>query len=134
MKKTFAALLIMLAVLCCTAAACTAEELTLPCSVSEFFSIQEINPETVVITAAEIDCEEGPIETAVTEEDRLWILDLAERGVITGQENGLSVTGGTTVYSFSDAAGNYLGSIELYKGLAVGRDGMYNMSLPPVED
>ena len=133
MKKTLITLLAILVIICCAEAACAEKEMRFPCSVRDFYGLQDVDTETAVITSAEIDCEEGPVWTEITEEDRAWILDLLDCGVITGKENDMSVTGGTTVYSFSDAEGKYLGSIELYRGLAVGNDGMYGLSLQPAD-
>ena len=36
-----------------------------------------------------------------------------------------SVTGGTWIYSFETPGGKHLLSIEMYRGLIVGSDGMY---------
>ena len=99
-------------------------------SVREFFGLEKADAATVVITAVENDCEEGPKEVPVTEKDREWALAMLERGIITRKVNDLSVTGGTASYLFHSAEGEYLGSIELYEGLAVKHDGMYQMSLP----
>ena len=99
-------------------------------SVREFFGLEKADAATVVITAVENDCEEGPKEVPVTEKDREWALAMLERGIITRKVNDLSVTGGTASYLFHSAEGEYLGSIELYEGLAVKNDGMYQMSLP----
>jgi hypothetical protein len=99
-------------------------------SVREFFGLEKANAATVVITAMENDCEEGPKEVPVTEQDREWVLAILERGIITRKVNDLSVTGGTASYLFHSEEGEYLGSIELYKRLAVKNDGMYQMSLP----
>ena len=101
-------------------------------SVRDFFHLQDADAEKAVISAALMDCEEGPIEVKMSEADRKEILELLDRGVITGLDNPWVVSGGTTVFSFRDAEGNYLGSIELYEGLAVGKEGMYRMSLLPV--
>ena len=101
-------------------------------SVREFFGLEKADAATVVITAVENDCEEGLKEAPVTEKDREWALAMLERGIITRKANGQSVTGGTESYLFHTADGEYLGCIELYKGLAVKNDGMYQMSLPTV--
>ena len=74
------------------------------------------------VSGAMIDCEIGPIDTGDGLESAR---DIAVNGVVTGKVNGLSVTGGTTVYSFADADGSFVGSIELYRGLLVRPDGMY---------
>ena len=99
-------------------------------SVREFFGLEKADAATVVITAVENDCEEGPTEVHVTEKDRKGVLGMLERGIISRKVNDLSVTGGTVSYLFHNAVGEYLGSIELYKGLAVKNDGMYQISLP----
>ena len=99
-------------------------------SVREFLGLEKVDAATVVMTAKENDCEAGPKEIPVTEKDREWALEMLERGIITRKVNDLSVTGNTTSYLFHTADGEYLGSIELYRGLAVASDGMYQMSLP----
>lgn len=99
-------------------------------SVREFCGLEKTDAVTAVVTATENDCEAGPKEIPVTEEDRTWALAMLERGIITRKVNDHSVTGNTTSYLFHTADGDYLGSIELYRGLAVANDGMYQMSLP----
>ena len=103
-------------------------------SVREFFGLEKVDPATAVITAVENDCEEGPLERTLTEEDREWVLALLERGIITRKQNSMSVTGGTMSYVFRSGDGEYLGSIEVYsergETLAVANDGMYQMTLP----
>ena len=134
MKKTLIALLLVLTTACfmgLSYADNQAEDVFEPISVREFFKLQDVDAETAVINAMMTDCEEGLIEEEMTEEDREEVIELLEHGIITGKENEMSVTGGTTVYVFRDAEGNYLGSIELYRGLAVGNDGMYSISVLP---
>ena len=84
--------------------------------------------ETAVITGFTTDCEEGPIPYEMTAEEKEEIRDLAVNGVITGKANDMSVTGGTWVYRFETPEGKYLLSIEMYKGLIVSADGMYEYS------
>jgi hypothetical protein len=108
-----------------------------PVSVREFFSLENADAETAVITGYLTDCEEGLIEAKLTEEDRKKALALLERGVVIGKENPWMVTGGTMRYVFHDPEGNYLGCIETYEydSLAVKNDGMYRLSiLPPPAD
>lgn len=81
--------------------------------------------ETAVITGYTVDCEAGPIPVEMTEEEKEEIRRLALDGVVTGRENEESVTGGTWLYSFETPEGEYLLSIELYRGLLVATDGMY---------
>ena len=102
-------------------------------SVREFFSLQNVDAETAVLTAALTDCEEGLIEAHLTDKDREKVLALLDRGIVIGKENPWMVTGGTTCYYFHNAQGEYLGCIETYAddSLAVGRDGMYRLSLLP---
>lgn len=85
--------------------------------------------ETAVITGYTTDCEEGPSEYAMTQQEIDDIRDLAINGVITGKANDLSVTGGTWVYSFTDPEGKHLLSIEMYQGLIVDpASGMYRFT------
>ncbi|MCR5565753.1 MAG: hypothetical protein K6F61_02790 [Clostridiales bacterium] len=104
-----------------------------PVSARQFFGLENVDAETAVITAAMQDCEEGPIEVKLTEEDREKVRAILERGVIIGKQNAWILTGGTMCYYFQDAQGEYLGCIETYRedGLAVSNDGMYRMSLLP---
>ncbi len=100
-----------------------------PVSVRAFFHLEDVDSANVVITAAENSCEEGPIEIPVTQEDRRWVLDMLENGIITHKANDMCVTGGTTSYLFHTPDGEYLGCIELFEGLAVSVDGMYAWTL-----
>ena len=84
--------------------------------------------ETAVITGYETDCEEGLIPVELSSGEAEEIRRLAIEGVVTGKANDMSVTGGTWVYTFKTPEGEYLLSIELYKGLLVSVDGMYNFS------
>ena len=83
--------------------------------------------ETAVIRGYITDCEEGPVEYEMTQEEMDDIRSLAINGVITGKANDLSVTGGTWVYSFETPEGEHLLSIEMYQGLIVdSATGMYH--------
>ena len=62
----------------------------------------------------------------VTEEELEGIRRMALYGVVTGRENDMMVTGGTWVYTFETPDGEYLMSIEMYRGLVVSSDGMYS--------
>ena len=85
--------------------------------------------ETAVIKGYETDCEEGPFEIELTPEEMEDIRDIAINGIITGQANDMSVTGGTRFYTFETTEGDHLLTIELYKGLIVdSATGMYNYS------
>ena len=99
-------------------------------SVREFFGLENVDADTAVITAALQDCEAGPVDVELTEEDRKNVLALLERGLVTGKANPWMVTGGTVCYYFMDTQGECLGAIETYDGLAVGKDGMYTIALP----
>ena len=85
--------------------------------------------ETAVITGYGVDCEIGLIPAEMTEEEKEEIRTLALYGVVTGKKNDEMVTGGTWVYSFETPEGEYIMSVELYKGLLVGSDGMYSYAL-----
>ena len=84
--------------------------------------------ETANIACYKNDCEEGPSEVEMTEEEKENIRLLAMDGVVTDKANDTSVTGGTWSYVFTSPEGQYLLSIEMYKGWIVGADGMYNYS------
>ncbi len=79
-----------------------------------------------VITCILTDCEEGPQEKAISNAERETARRLAMNGRMTEKANDMSVTGGTTVYIFSMPDGTYLMSLELFRGLIVRNDGMYN--------
>ena len=81
--------------------------------------------DTAVITAYITDCEEGPAQVEITPEEAEEIRLLAMNGTIAGKANDESVTGGTRIYIFETPGGKQLLSIELYKGLIVAADGMY---------
>ena len=83
--------------------------------------------ETAVITCSVLDCEVGPVPAQdVTEEDLEEMRQLALHGVVTELDNDTMVTGGTWIYTFETPDGEYLMSIEMYKGWIVGPYGMYN--------
>ena len=85
--------------------------------------------ETAVITGSTLDCEEGPVPYEITEEEKEELRTLAMYGVVTGRESEEMVTGGTWLYSFETPDGEYIMGIELYRGLLVGRDGMYSFEI-----
>lgn len=85
--------------------------------------------ETAVITTSLLDCEAGPIPGEISEEEAGNVRALAMYGVVTGKENDEMVTGNTTLYQFSTPEGDYIMTVELYHGLLVGNDGMYNYTV-----
>ena len=104
-----------------------------PVGVREFFGLEKVDAATAVIRKRMTDCEEGFIDMEMTKQDREKTLALLDRGVIVGKANPWEVTGGTMCYCFYGAQGEYMGCIETYEddGLAVGKDGMYTLSLLP---
>ena len=82
--------------------------------------------DTAVITAYTSDCEAGLAEAEITAEEAEEIRRLAMNGTVSGKGSDEMVTGGTWVYSFTTPGGTHLLSIELYRGMIVGADGMYN--------
>ncbi len=96
-----------------------------PVSLVDFCGWQDIDFSAVTVSCADMDCEAGPIEVELTDEDRERVLALATSGKVAGKANATVTTGGTTVYWFTDADGTYLGGLELYEGLLVRNDGMY---------
>ena len=99
-------------------------------SVREFLGLEKVDAATAVITAVENDSEAGPKEVEVTEKDREEVLAMLERGIITRKVNDRRVVYNTKSYLFHTADGEYLGSMELSRGMAVTSDGMYQMSIP----
>ena len=81
--------------------------------------------ETAVISGSTLDCEAGPIPYEITGEEAEELRTLAMYGVVTGRENDEMVTGGTWLYTFETPEGEYIMTVELYRGLLVGSDGMY---------
>ena len=81
--------------------------------------------DTAVITGYTTDCEEGRTMIDMTSEETEEIRSLAMNGMVTGKASDESVTGGTWVYSFETPGGKHLLSVELYKGMIVAADGMY---------
>lgn len=96
-----------------------------PVSLIEFCGWQDIDFSRVTVLCADMDCEAGPIDVDLTDEDRERVLELAATGIVTGKANATMTTGGTTAYWFEDEEGNYLGGLDLYSGLLVWNDGMY---------
>lgn len=80
------------------------------------------------ITAVYMDCEAGPRQLNLTEEERQSVLALALNGTVTGKANAAATTGGTVWYGFSDGEGRQLAAMELYRGLLVRPDGMYEIT------
>ena len=82
--------------------------------------------DTALITAAQTSCEEGPLPVEITPEEAEQIRSLAMNGMVTDKANEISVTGGTWIYTFTTPGGKHLLSVEMFEGLIVGSDGMYN--------
>ena len=99
-------------------------------SVREFLGLEKVDAATAVITAVEHDSEAGPKEAEVTEKDREEVLAMLERGIITRKVNDRREVYNTKSYLFHTADGEFLGSMELSRGMAVTSDGMYQMSIP----
>ena len=81
--------------------------------------------DTAVITAYFTDCETGPEPAEISPEEAEWVRCIAMNSRIMGKADDTSVTGGTWIYSFETPGGKHLLSIEMYRGLIVGSDGMY---------
>ena len=84
--------------------------------------------DTAVITMYATDCETGLSPAELPPEQAEWIRGIAVNGVITGKANDISLTGGTWVYTFETPAGEHLLSVEMYRGMIVAADGMYNFN------
>ncbi len=81
--------------------------------------------DTAVITAYFTDCETGPEPAEISPEEAEWGRCIAMNSRIMEKADDTSVTGGTWIYSFETPGGKHLLSIEMYRGLIVGSDGMY---------
>ena len=134
-KRLLAAFLLFQLILCAVVCAQTVEirpheptETTesKPVPVWQFCHGLRDGLESAVIKGYLNDCEAGPGEYEMTPEEIGTIRAIAINGVVTGKASDLSVTGGTWTYSFETPDGQYLFSIEMYKGWIVGSDGMYN--------
>lgn len=136
MKRSLpAAFLILVFIL--SPAACTLSE-TVPAGsdsafealpVWEFCHGKREGLETAVIKCFQSSCEEGPHEIEITPGEIEDIRDIAINGVITGKASDMSVTGGTWLCTFVTPEGEYLLTIELYKGWIVdSATGMYTFS------
>ena len=99
-----------------------------PVPIAAFCHLYGIDWDGVAVSAWYTDCEAGPRERTLSEEEEKQILDLMKTAVVVGKENATEVTGGTTAFFFSDRDGNSLGSVEFYNGLLVGDDGMYQVA------
>jgi len=82
--------------------------------------------DSAVITAEKTSCLEGPLPVEITAEEAEQIRSLAINGMVTDKANEISVTGGTWIYTFETPGGKHLLSVEMFEGLIVGSDGMYN--------
>ena len=80
---------------------------------------------TAVITACISDCETGLTPAGLSPEETEWIRSVAVNGRIMKKADDTCVTGGTWIYSFETPGGKHLLSIEMYRGMIVGSDGMY---------
>ncbi len=85
------------------------------------------DPENVVVSCFEVDCEAGLVPLEMTPEEKEAICRLALEGLVTGKESDLCVTGGTTLYIFETPEGEHLLSFELWHGLLADFDGMYQI-------
>ena len=85
--------------------------------------------ESAVIKAYMTDCEEGLLPAELSAEEAEEIRALALYGAVTGRENDMMVTGGTWLYSFETLEGEHIMTLELYRGMLVGSDGMYGFEV-----
>jgi hypothetical protein len=100
-------------------------------SAREFFHLEGVDAQAAVVTAGMNDCEEGFLPYEPTEEEQASARKVLERGMVTGMDNPWIDSGGFVSYVFKDAEGKVLGSMEIEDGLAVGKDGMYRISVLP---
>ncbi|MBQ7455829.1 MAG: hypothetical protein IJS53_05235 [Clostridia bacterium] len=96
-----------------------------PISLLAFCGKADVDLSGAEVTAFSIDCEAGPIELEITEDEKEAARARVMYGTVTGKANATTVTGGTVVISFREADGRFLCSFEFYRGLLVRQDGMY---------
>ena len=99
-----------------------------PVPIRAFCGMEGLDLDSLAVSAAYMDCEAGPRKLNVSEEERLYLLNLIRYGKVTGKANATMTTGGTTCYDLSDPSGRFLASLELYQGLLVRSDGMYTIT------
>ena len=100
-----------------------------PVPVADFLKLDAEALRTASIQTLFMDCEAGPSEVKIDDEEAETLRAIALRGVVTGKANAVMVTGGTVSVSFHDANGEYIGGLELYHGLLVRGDGMYTVEV-----
>ena len=71
------------------------------------------------------DCEAGPIPLEMTEETTETLRSFILNGRVTGKADAVISTGGYYMYSFFDAEGKLIGSVDLDGGRLVRNDGTY---------
>ena len=94
-----------------------------------FCGYSTVGLDTAEVRAAYMDCEAGPIDLELTEQEVAQVKKIARDAMVTGKDNGYFTTGGTVVFSFYDGEGELLLSLELYSGLLVCSDGMYSLEM-----
>lgn len=97
-----------------------------PVPVAEFCHIDTAALEGTKIVGWYDDCEEGPIPMG-DDADVEAARDIVLHGVVTGKANAIETSGDIDVYVFYDKDDNYVASIDLYHGLLVWYDGMYEL-------
>ena len=85
--------------------------------------------DTAVIYGYTLDCEAGPIPYELPESEAEEIRTMALRGVVLEKKSDEMVTGGTWLYTFKTPEEEYIMTVEIYRGLLVGPDGMYAWEL-----
>jgi DivIVA domain-containing protein len=68
-------------------------------------------------------------EVESTKKEAEELRTLAMYGMVTGLESDEMVTGGTWLYTFETPDGDCIMTVELYRGLLVGSDGMYRFDI-----
>lgn len=96
-----------------------------PVPVCEFCGLDAAALAGAEVRGAYNDCEAGPSPLELDAEEAEQVRQRVLKGTVTGKANAIVTTGGTYTFSFYDAAGEHLGSVEFYRGLLVRRDGMY---------
>ena len=99
-----------------------------PVPLSAFCGLDGADLSHVSAAAVYNDCEEGPVDLILSDAEQKSAVDLMMNGIVIGKVSAAAVTGGSVHYVFSDAEGNVIAAIDLYRGLLLTEDGMYSLS------
>ena len=98
----------------------------IPVSLTAFCHLGDLSRASV--KAYYMDCETGPKERELSEEDQSEIIDVIMNSNVTGKVSATDITGGFTDYCFYNGDED-LGHISIYNGKLYHSDGMYSIAI-----